>query len=96
MKCFSRYDHMWPKKQSGYISGVCVKPEQKDVLYIVFQERATPASMQATSSVKCKKKKHRQINELILSYLQISPKKKKRILHRQLTSENPLHSVANE
>lgn len=75
-KCFSRHNHMWPKKQSGYISDVC-ETEQKDVLYIFFQERATPASMQATSSVKCKKKKHRQIDELILSYLQISPKKKK-------------------
>lgn len=75
-KCFSRYHHMWPKKQSVYISGVC-ETGQKDVLYIVFQERATPAYMQATSSVKCKKKKHRQIDDLILSYLQISPRKTK-------------------
>lgn len=74
-KCFSRYNHMWPKKQSVYISGVR-ETEQKDVLYIVSQERATPASMQATSNIKCKKKKHRQIDELILSYLQTSPKKK--------------------
>lgn len=89
------YNYVWPKKQSGYISGVC-ETEQKHVLYIVFQEGATLALMQATSSVKCKKKKHRQINELILSYLQISPKRKKTILHSQLTSENPLRSVANE
>lgn len=41
-KCFTRYDHMWPNKQSGYISGVC-ETGQKDVLYIVFQEGATPA-----------------------------------------------------
>lgn len=74
-KCFSRYNHIWPKKQSGYISGVC-ETEQKHVLYIVFQERATPALMQATSSVKCKKKKHRQIDELILSYVQILLEKK--------------------
>lgn len=46
------------------------------MLYVVFQERATPAYMQATSSVRCRKKKHHQINELILSYLQIPPKKK--------------------
>lgn len=70
------YNYVWPKKQSGYISGV--KTEQKDVLYILFQERATTASMQATSSVKCRKKKHRQIDNLILSYLQISPKKKRK------------------
>lgn len=75
MKCFSRYNHIWPKKQSVYISDAC-EIEQKDVLYIVFQERATPDSTQATSSVKCKKKKHRQIDTLILSYLQISLKKK--------------------
>lgn len=48
------YNYVWPKKQSGYISGVC-ETEQKDVLYIVFQERATPASTQAISSVKCRK-----------------------------------------
>lgn len=36
------YNYVWPKKQSGYISGVC-DTEQKDVLYILFQERATPA-----------------------------------------------------
>lgn len=49
------YNDIWPKEQSGYISGVC-ETEQKDVLYIVFSERATPASMQATNSVECKKK----------------------------------------
>lgn len=53
-----------------------MKTGHKDVLYILFQERATPAYMQATSSVKCRKKKHRQIDKLILSYLQIPPKKK--------------------
>lgn len=72
-----------------------MKTEQKDVLYIVFQERATPASMQAASNIKCREKKHRQIDELILSYLQISPKKKKKS-PSQLTSENPSRSVANE
>lgn len=84
MKCFSRYNHMWPKKQSVYISGVC-ETGQKDVLYILFQERATPDSTQSTSSVKCKKKKHRQIDELILSYVQISLEK--RILYSHSLSK---------
>lgn len=75
MKCFSRYNYMWPKGNlATYL--VCVKPEQKDVLYILLQERATPAYMQATSSVKCKKKNTVRSMSLILSYLQISPKKK--------------------
>lgn len=77
MKCFSRYDHMWPKKQSGYISGVC-ETEQKDVLYIVFQERATPDSTQSTSNIKCKKKKQHQINELISSPIYRFHRKKKK------------------
>lgn len=85
---------MWRKKQSGYISRVC-ETEQKDVLYIVFPERATPASMQATSSVECRKKKHRQIDEFH-SLLFTDFTEKKRILHTQLTSENPSRSVANE
>lgn len=94
-KCFSRYDHMWPNKQSGYISGVC-ETEQKDVLYIFSQERATPAYMQATSNIKCKKKKHRQIDEFNSLLFTYFTEQKKRILHSQLTSENPSHSVANE
>lgn len=73
---------------------VC-ETEQKDVLYIVFQERATPDSTQSTSSVKCKKKKHRQIDEFN-SLLFTDYTEKKRMLHSQLTSENPSRSVANE
>lgn len=83
MKCFSRYNHMWPKKQSGYISGV-YETEQKHVLYIVFPERATPASMQATSSVKCEKKNTVKSISLILSYLQIPPKKKRILYNHSL------------
>lgn len=78
-KCFFRYNHIWPKKQSVYISDVC-ETEKKDVLYIVFPERATPAYMQAASSVKCRKKNTVRSSGLILSYLQISPKEKT-ILH---------------
>lgn len=74
---------------------VCVKPEQKDVLYIFFQERAIPDSTQATSSAKCKKKKHRQIAKFN-SLLFTDFTEKKRILYTQLTSENPSRSVANE
>lgn len=70
------YNYVWPQKQSGYISGMC-EIEQKDVLYIVFQERATPASMQATSSAKYKKKKHRQIDEFnSLLFTDFTDKKK--------------------
>lgn len=59
----------------------CVKTGQKDMLYIVFQERATPAYMQATSSVKCKKKNTVKSMSLILSYLQMSPKKTSTVTH---------------
>lgn len=54
--------------------------------YLVCENRAETCAIHSlsrtsdTSSVKCRKKKHRQINELILSYLPISPKKKE-ILH---------------
>lgn len=50
--------------------------------YLVCENRAESCAIYSlsrtsdTSSVKCRKKKHRQIDELILSYLQISPKKK--------------------
>lgn len=70
------YNHIWPKKQSVYISGVC-ETGQKDVLYIFFQERATPASTQAISNVKCRKKKHRQIDDFnSLLFTDVTDKKK--------------------